>query len=164
MHRRRLIWATGGLATIALAGCAGGGAGSGGSDGDGGDGSGGDGSGGSPGDGDGQSGTPDTSFSVGATRCGTQTNEAEVTFGDGTVTVEGTTWGNDACYTARLDSAAIAGGTLTVAVVTESTAGEDEACAQCITEIEYRATVGTASTPGEVVVTHDGETVTTATR
>ena len=94
-------------------------------------------------------------------RCGNQVNRAEVTVDDGTVTVEGTTWGNEACYVARLESATLVGGTLTLRVVTERAAGPDEACAQCIAEIEYRAVVETPSPPDEVVVVHDGETVAT---
>ena len=94
-------------------------------------------------------------------RCGNQVNRAEVTFDDGTVTVDGTTWGNEACYVARLESATLDGGTLTLRVVTERAAGPDEACAQCIAEIEYRAVVETPTTPEEVVVVHDGETVAT---
>ena len=93
-------------------------------------------------------------------RCGNQVNRAEVTVDDGTVTVEGTTWGNEACYVARLESATLDTGTLTLRVVTERAAPEDEACAQCIAEIEYRAVVETRETPEEVVVIHDGETVT----
>lgn len=103
-----------------------------------------------------------TSFTVAATRCGTQIDRATVAFGDGTVTVEGTTWGSDACYTGRLESVTLDDGTLTVRVVAERP--EDAGgCAQCISEIDYRATVEVPSTPARVVVIHRGETVATVT-
>lgn len=105
---------------------------------------------------------PPTSFAVTSARCGDQVSRAAVSVEAGTVTVEGVTWGNDACYTARLDTATFHGNTLIVRVVAESAADDEESCAQCITEIEYRATVETPSTPDEVVVIHDGETVATA--
>ena len=107
-------------------------------------------------------GEPATSFVVTSRRCGNQVNDATVSFGDGTVTVEGTTWGSDACTTGRLDAVTLEGGTLTVAVVTERVAPDDQACAQCISEIHYTATVAVSPPPDEVVVTHDGETVATA--
>lgn len=146
VRRRRLLGTTAGLAAAAVAGCVGG----------------------QPAPGDGPDGTPPSngtpaglpsSFSVTSVRCGEQVNRAEVTVEGGTVTVDGTTWGNDACYVGRLHSATLDGGTLTVRVVTESAADDDESCAQCITEIEYRATVDVPEAPGEVVVVHDGETV-----
>ena len=90
-------------------------------------------------------------------------NRAEVTFGDDVVTVDGATWGNDACYTGRLESATLEDGILTVRVVTEREAEDEKICAQCISEIEYRASVAVSSPPDEVVVLHDGETVATAT-
>ena len=155
MQRRRLLQVTGALAAIGLAGCLGGGPGSPDEGTDGPTDMPADGGGGSP-------GTRDTSFEVVTTRCGTQANEAEVTFGDGQVTVEGTTWGNDACYTARPESVSRDGGTLTLRVAAERPESEDRGCAQCISEIEYRATVQTTSTPDEVVVIHRGETVATA--
>lgn len=109
-------------------------------------------------------GTPDRpphSFAVTSTRCGTQADRADVTFGDGTVAVEGTTWGNDACYTGRLESVVLDAGTLTLRVAAERRP-DAEGCAQCITEIAYRATVEVDRLPAEVVVVHRGERVTTA--
>ena len=152
MKRRRILRTGGVLACGGLAGCVGSGPGS-------------------PGDGstdppttDGDGGSSpalETSFAVSGTRCGNQVDEASVSFDDGKVTVEGTTWGNDACYTGRLDSATLDGGTLTVRVVAERPRGEDVGCAQCISEIDYRATIGTPSPPTKVVVVHRGETVAT---
>lgn len=104
---------------------------------------------------------PPTSFSTISARCGNQVNRAEVSVDGATVTVEGTTWGREACYVGRLDSATLDDGILTVRVVTERAADEDESCAQCIAEIEYRAVVEPPSEPDEVVVIHDGETVAT---
>ena len=156
VKRRGLLQATGALAAGGLAGCVGAAPGP-------------------PGDGDGDTtdpppsnddgGSPSelaTSFTVSGTRCGNQTNEAAVTFSDGRVTVDGTIWGNDACYTGHLESVTLEGGTLTISVVAERPEGEDVGCAQCISEIDYRATVETPSTPEEVVVVHRGETVVTA--
>lgn len=146
MRRRRIIRAVGAVGAGALAGCVGG----------------------QPAPGDGSNGTPpstgtpagpSTSFTVRSVQCGEQVNRAEVTVEGNTVTVDGTAWGNDACYVGRLDSASLDGGTLTVGVVTESAAADDESCAQCITEIDYLATVDVSEPPEEVVVTHDGETV-----
>lgn len=143
MNRRRLLRSTGALATAGLAGCLGGGSGSP-TD--------------TPTDGPDD---PATSFSVSATRCGSQANRAAVTFGEGVVTVDGTLWGNDACYTGRLGSVSIDGDTLTVRVTAERP-DDVRGCAQCISEIDYRATVEVASPPSTVVVVHRGETVTTA--
>ena len=151
VRRRRFLRATATLSAVAVAGCVGGQPDS-------------------PGDGsdgtptpptDGTPTQPPTSFTMTSARCGNQVNRADVTVEDGTVTVEGATWGNEACYVARLRSATLDDGTLTLQVVTERAAGPDEACAQCIAEIEYRATVETPSPPDEVVVVHDGETVAT---
>lgn len=143
MKRRRLLRSTGAAATVGLAGCIGSLPGS-------------------PDDtptntDDG----PPYSFTVTSTGCGTQANRADVTFGEGTVTVEGTTWGNNACYTGRLDSVDRDGETLTIRVEAESRA-EKRGCAECISEIDYRTTVEVERTPAEVVVVHRGETVTTA--
>ena len=101
---------------------------------------------------------PPHSFAVSATRCGTQVDRADVTFGEGTVTLEGTTWGNDACYTARLEALEWDGETLRLSVAAERAADDDRGCAECISEIDYRATVE-VSAPSEVVVVHRGETV-----
>ncbi|WP_135366377.1 RodZ family helix-turn-helix domain-containing protein [Halosimplex halophilum] len=107
-------------------------------------------------------GVTDSSLDVTDSGCGTQTDEASVDFdgSDGTVTVTGTTWGSDACYTAVLSDVRLDGGTATVVVGSESDAGTDTMCAQCITEIDYEATVAfDGALPREVVVVHahDGE-------
>ncbi|WP_415378634.1 hypothetical protein [Halosimplex sp. TS25] len=104
------------------------------------------------------SGVADESFSVTDSGCGTETDEASVSFDEsgGTVTVTGTIWGNDACYTAVLSDARLDGGTLTVVVGAESDAGTDTACAECITEIDYEATVALdAALPETVTVVHE---------
>lgn len=89
---------------------------------------------------DGGSGVVGTGFEVGASECGQQREEATVSFDDRTVTVTGTVWGNDLTYTAALDSAAMDDGTLVVTVVARP---DDEGGlgGQCITEIDYEATV-----------------------
>lgn len=108
------------------------------------------------------SGVADRSFAVTDSGCGAQTDDASVAFDGnaGTVTVTGTIWGNNACYTAVLSDVRLDGGTLTVVVGSESDAGTDTMCAECITEIDYEATVALDSAlPREVVVVHrhDGE-------
>ncbi|WP_123536220.1 hypothetical protein [Halosimplex salinum] len=103
------------------------------------------------------SGVADESLTVLDSGCGSQTDAAEVVFdGDaGTVTVTGTIWGNDACYTAVLSDVRVDGDSLTVVVAAESDAGTDEACAECITEIGYEATITVDDAlPGEVTVVH----------
>ncbi|WP_436929386.1 hypothetical protein [Halosimplex halobium] len=104
-------------------------------------------------------GVADSSLAVTDSGCGTQTDDASVDF-DGTVTVTGTIWGSDACYTAVLSDVRLDGDTATVVVASESDAGTDTMCAQCITETDYEATVAFDSAlPRKVVVVHvhDGE-------
>jgi len=108
------------------------------------------------------SGVADRSFEVTDSDCGAQTDDASVTFDEdgGTVTVTGTIWGADACYTAVLSDVRLDGGTLTVVVDSESDAETDTMCAECITEIGYEATVELDDAlPGTVAVlhSHDGE-------
>jgi hypothetical protein len=100
---------------------------------------------GTPTDGGGTDGVTDQSLSITDSGCGAEVDEASVSFDDG-VTVTGTIWGNDACYTATLRDIRYTDGELVVAVAAESTAETDTACAPCITEIDY-----------EVSVTFDGD-------
>ncbi|WP_436908061.1 hypothetical protein [Halosimplex marinum] len=107
-------------------------------------------------------GVADSSLEVTDSGCGTQADEASVDFdgSDGTVTVTGTIWGSDACYTAVLSDVRLDGDAATVVVGSESDAGTDTMCAQCITEIDYEATVAfDGALPREVTVVHahDGE-------
>jgi hypothetical protein len=104
------------------------------------------------------SGVAEKSLTVTDSGCGERMNDASVAFDEATetVTVTGTTWGNDACYTAVLSDVSLAEGSLTVVVGSESDAGTDEACAQCITEIGYEATVTLdGGLPDEVAVVHE---------
>ena len=110
----------------------------------------------------------DQSLEILESACGQQRDEASVTVDKSahTVSVTGTVWGNDAGYTAALDEVRIDGGRLEVTVVAEEDPDSGMA-AQCITEIEYRATVTfDGAPPGEIVVTHrhadETTTVTTA--
>jgi hypothetical protein len=97
--------------------------------------------------------------------CGEQVDEAAVSTADGTVTVEGTIWAPDACYTnAKVGTIYDPNGDsllLTVFATKESTAAA--ACAQCIVEIDYTATVEfTGGLPASVAVTHgEGDRQTT---
>lgn len=137
MNRRRLLRAAGALSLAGLAGCVGGRR---------------DGGGDGPAD-------PPTTFTALGSRCGGQTDRASVSYAGGVVTVEGTTWGNDGCYLARLDEVTLDGGTLTVRVGAERD-DEKEACVQCITELDYRLEVAVEPRPEQVVVVHRGERVT----
>lgn len=110
----------------------------------------------------------DWAFTVTRNSCGMQADDARVSFDDG-VTVTGTTWGNNACYTATLADVGVATDTLTVVVASESDAGTDVMCAQCITEIDYEASFTfDGKEPDEVVVVHthgsDRSTVATVRR
>ena len=111
----------------------------------------------------------DGSLSVTASECGGQVDDASVSVGDGEVTVTGTIWGNDACYTAVLADVRVESDTLVVVVGSEREGGTDRMCAQCITEIDYEVTVAFVGDPFEgVEVRHDhgdgGSTVATADR
>ncbi|PSP51514.1 hypothetical protein BRC60_02735 [Halobacteriales archaeon QH_1_68_42] len=114
-------------------------------------------------------GVTDQSLSVTASECGGQVDDASVSVGDSEVTVTGTIWGNDACYTAVLSDVRVEGDTLVVVVGAEREGGTDRMCAQCITEIDYEVTVAFVGDPFEgVEVRHDhgdgGSTVATADR
>jgi hypothetical protein len=91
-----------------------------------------------------------------------------VEFDGDAVVVEGTITGNDHCYTAELDDVSHHDGELDV-LVSAVDEGGDEACAQEVIEIEYRATFEFEGTlPATVVVRHDSmgevETVARASR
>lgn len=104
------------------------------------------------------SGVASQSLTVTESGCGSQDEEASVAFdGDGaTVTVTGTTWGSDSCATAVLSAVRLDGGSLTVVVGTESDADPDTACAECITQIQYEATIRFDSAlPEDVSVVHE---------
>ena len=104
------------------------------------------------------SGVAEKSLTVTDSGCGERMNDASVAFDEATetVTVTGTTWGNDACYTAILSDVSLAEGSLTVVAGSESDAGTDEACAQCIVEIGYEVTVTLDDgLPDEVAVVHE---------
>ncbi|QLH75844.1 hypothetical protein HZS55_00365 [Halosimplex rubrum] len=108
------------------------------------------------------SGVADSSLDVTDSGCGTETDDASVDFDadGGSLSVTGTIWGADTCHTAVLSDVRLDGGALTVVVDSESDAGTDTACGQCITEIDYEATVELdGALPREVTVVHrhDGE-------
>ena len=91
-----------------------------------------------------------------------------IEFDGDAVVVEGTITGNDHCYTAELDDVSHHDGELDV-LVSAVDEGGDEACAQEVIEIEYRATFEfEGSLPAAVVVRHDSmgdvETVARASR
>jgi len=108
----------------------------------------------------------DTRFTVTGRASGTQVSDATVTFGDGTVVVEGTIWGANGCKTAELAGVSYDGDAdeLTIAVATTDREGAGDGCTQAIVEIDYRAVVTVdGGLPGSVTVTHDhGDGPTTA--
>lgn len=95
---------------------------------------------------------------------GTRGDEVSVQFDDEslTVRVEGTTFGNNSCYTAELGETEHdeEEGTLRLNVETFDDSGEDEFCTQVITEIEYRVTASFENAlPRRVIIEHDGDTI-----
>ncbi|WP_327050932.1 hypothetical protein [Halomicrococcus gelatinilyticus] len=110
------------------------------------------------------------SFEVLDSGCGTVGGDASLAFDRdaATLTVEGTISGSDSCAVARIASARYEDGAFTVMVETTRQASEGTACADCITEIRYRATFAfEGALPSSVAVVHDGQagrrTVATAT-
>lgn len=105
----------------------------------------------------------DRSFEVRNADCGTDRDAAAASADGDRVTVTGTITGSDTCHTARLADAAYDadGGRLRVAVesyLPESTA--TLACAECLVEIDYRATFAfEGGRPATVAVVHDGKEV-----
>lgn len=97
-----------------------------------------------------------TSFEVTGTRCGAVAETATVAVGDGSVSVTGTTSETSACYTATLESATYDAAADELRVVVAAVVrDETDACAQCLTEIEYEAGVAVdGGLPGRVVVVH----------
>lgn len=112
----------------------------------------------------------DTSFEITDRGCGQPGSEASISFeaGDGSVGVTGTIPGASACYIAELADTSYdaESGTLEVTVASMQEEGADM-CADCITEIDYEATVSfEGGLPANVRVVHqamgESETVTTA--
>lgn len=104
----------------------------------------------------------ETSFEIVENTCGTGRDEASVERGSDRITVRGTISGRNSCFTAELERVAYDADTsdLTVAVRSFSEATEEEACGQCLVDIDYRARVAyDASDPETVTVLHNGETV-----
>lgn len=99
-----------------------------------------------------------TDFEVLQQGCGNQVNEATIESGGDTVEITGTIAGSDACKTAELANVTYDPDADELQVTVATTDREDAgACAQCIVEIEYRATATfTGGLPPNVVVTHEG--------
>lgn len=113
-------------------------------------------------------GITDERFELLGVECGQPTSEASVALGDGgSVVVTGTVPGSNDCYLARLTDASYDAETRTLDVTVSSMAKEGaQACAQCIVEIDYEATVSVSGDgPERVTVTHSamGESKTVAT-
>ncbi len=107
-----------------------------------------------------------TDFSVVSQDCGQGTDDSDVTYQASAVAVEGVISASDTCYTARMKDATYDpdADTLTVAVETYvPEENEGKACAQCLVDIEYAATVNfEGGLPATVVVTHGGKQVASA--
>lgn len=112
-------------------------------------------------------GTPrvvDRSFEVTGRECGAGEESADVTLDASRIDVEGTAIGSNGCETARLEEASYDPDADTLTVVVEVYRPDDaDACTQCLTDIDYRASVGfEGGTPQNVRVVH-GSTVVTET-
>lgn len=88
----------------------------------------------------------DSSLAVSDTGCGQQADSAQVCFEEetGEVVVEGTIWGSDACdrpFLEHVDYDAGADKLVVTVVARHPETDETPACAQCITELGYRASV-----------------------
>jgi len=86
-------------------------------------------------------------FEVTGSECGTETNEVEYTasqgMSEGNVSegvVEGTLWGPDACTTAGLGYVSYDAEKDTLVADVRSASTDEDACADCITEVSYRLT------------------------
>jgi len=104
------------------------------------------------------SGVASKSLTVTERGCGSQDEDASVSFDDDgvSVSITGTIWGNDSCYTAVFSDIRLDGGSLTVVVASESDADPDTACAECITQIEYEAMLTfDGALPEDVAVMHE---------
>jgi len=101
----------------------------------------------------------DESFEMTDAGCGEGDNDATVGFDAdaGTVEVSGTIPGADACHVARLVEAGYDADAGSLAVTVESVRRDDaEACADCISEIDYEATFTfDGGLPASVTVTHE---------
>lgn len=105
-------------------------------------------------------GVESRTFEVIDSACGEGRNEATVRRDGGRVIVEGVIGGRNSCYTARLQSVSYEGEELRVEVEAYQP-DEMAACAQCLVDIEYEATIAfDGGSPDTVIVTHNGELVT----
>ena len=93
--------------------------------------------------------------------CGNPTDEGAIGFENGRVTLTGTITGSDGCATAVLGDVTYdrAADRLRVVVATEKESGGGAICTQCLTEIDYEASVALENgTPVTVVLVHRGTT------
>jgi len=100
----------------------------------------------------------DASFRLTGAGSGVQNDDAEVSFGD-PLTVTGTVWGANGCYTADMAAATLTDGRLTVVVrAFKPETDTPRACTDAIVQLDYEVTAE-AVDPETVVVVHerDGE-------
>lgn len=93
--------------------------------------------------------------------CGNPTDEGAIGFENGRVTLTGTITGSDGCATAVLGDVTYdrAADRLRVVITTGKDSGGGAICTQCLTEIDYEASVALENgTPVTVVLVHRGTT------
>jgi len=78
---------------------------------------------------------------------------------DGGISVDGVLQAPNPCHRAVLNDVSVVDGTLTVDVGAESTLSDNEACAQCVAQVQYTASVSVSNVNGlsRVSVDHPGE-------
>lgn len=115
----------------------------------------------------GSPGVTEPRLDVTGRECGEGANRASVAVLDDRVMIEGTIAGSDTCDTAALSGVSRReDGALTITVGAVRESDGTEACAQCITDIDYTATIPfDTPAPERVVVIHEslGETTTVIT-
>ncbi len=107
--------------------------------------------------GDGESNLKNGTVKVLSSNCGTPENEASVEVKDSRMVITGTIGGSDSCAIPYLKSTKTDAktGTYMVTVGTKKKSGT-VGCSECLTKIEYRATLTFAgSVPKSVKVTHE---------
>lgn len=102
-------------------------------------------------------GTPE--LTAGGSDCLSGEEHATVTFGDGSVTVEGTVAAPNPCHEPELSASSYdeEGDELSLTVAAVEEPESERVCAACVGGIEYTLTVPFENgLPGGVTVTHDG--------
>lgn len=100
-----------------------------------------------------------TAFEIESRACGSGNDDATIHVTSDAVKVTGVIGGRNTCDSAALEAVRFDDGQLTISVIVVAD-DADAACAQCITDIEYTATIGVGNREvEEVVVEHDGTVI-----